>query len=321
MSAISYRTFRNSDPPRILRLWHQCELGRGAARPVSTEAFELINYAQPYFDPAGLIVAERDRELVGFVHAGFGFTADRNAIDPQIGVICVVMVRPDHRRQGIGRELVRRAEEYLRSRGARTIQAGESRYVDPFYYGLYGGSRPSGFLDSDPLAAPFFTALGYVPEQTIGVYQRDLTIKRDPTNMRLVGLRRSTELEIAEMPLQPTFWWYCHMGRIDTLRFRLVDKKSRVPLAAVTVMGLDHYLTTWNERAVGLVDIFVTEGHRGQGFGQTLLVETVRRLRQELITRAEIHVPDSHEYLTKAVLGAGFSRLETGTVYRLPSSE
>jgi len=315
---MTYRSFRNADPPRILRLWGQCELGRGAARPESTDAFEVVNYAQPYFDPRGLIVAERDRELVGLVHAGFGFTADRMTLDPTVGVICVVMVRPDCRRQGIGRELMRRAEEYLRERGARTIDAGQSRQCDPFYYGLYGGSRPSGFLDSDPLAAPFLKGLGYQSRAAAGVYQRDLSVKRDPTTMRLVNLRRTTDLVIAESPVNPTWWWYCHMGRTETLRFRLVAKKTQEPLAAVTVMGLDHYVSAWRERAVGLVDVFVAENHRGQGYGQTLLIETVRRMRQDQITRAEIHVPDQLEFLTRAVLAAGFTRIETGTVYRRP---
>lgn len=316
MSEISYRPFRNIDPPGILRLWNQSELGRGAARPTSTDLFETINYAQPYFDPAGLIVASDGRDAIGFVHAGFGFNEQRTAIDRTIGIICVVMVRPDQRRKGIGRELVRRAEEYLRSCGATSIFAGQSRGRDPFYYGLYGGSRPSGFLESDPLAAPFFRSLGYTPRATFGAYQRDLRTKRDPTNMRLVGLRRTTELVVSEGPTEhPTFWWYTHLGRIDSLRFCLVDKKTQATLAAVSVIGLDQYQSVWHERAMGLVDVYVSEDHRGQGYGQSLLVETVRRVRQDLITRADFHVPDSHTFLTRAAEGAGFTRVETGTVY------
>lgn len=315
MSDITYRTFRNADPPAILRLWNQCELGRGAARPQSTDLFETINYAQPYFDPSGLIVAERPGELIGFVHAGFGFNAERTAVDSAAGVICAVMVRPDFRRRGIGRELVRQAEEYLRGRAAVKLYAGEARQRDPFYYGLYGGSRPSGFLTGERLAAPFFRALGYEPRETVGVYQRDLTIKRDPTNMRLVSLRRTTELVVSEGPTDPTFWWYTHLGRIESLRFRLVDKKTQATMAAVSVIGLDQYQSVWNERAMGLVDVFVPEDHRGQGYGQALLVETVRRVRQDLITRADFHVPDSLAFLTRAAEAAGFTRIDTGTIY------
>ncbi len=311
-----FRSFRNYDPPRLLRLWHLCEPGRGAARPFSTDAFEVSTFAQPYFDPQGLIVAELHNELIGFVHAGFGFTSDQNALDYSCGVICVIMVRPDFRRQGIGRELLRLAEEYLTQHGARSICAGQFRHCDPFYFGLYGGARPSGFLDSDQLAAPFFTSLGYQPAETFGVHQRDLTIKRDPVSMRVMAIRRKTELVVADQPEQPTYWWYTHLGRLESLRFRLTEKKSGQPLAAITVIGLDHYIPTWNERAIGLVDMFVAEDVRGQGYGQALLVETVRHLRQELISRAEIHAPDSNQIVNKAIEAAGFERLETGTVYR-----
>jgi ribosomal protein S18 acetylase RimI-like enzyme len=316
VSEFTYRTFRNADPPQILRLWNQSGLGRGAARPDLTEAFETINYAQPYFDPAGLIVAEQNRQIVGCVHAGFGFTEDRSRLDPAAGVICVVLVRPDLRRKGIGRELMRRAEDYLLSGGAQSIQAGESRNRDPFYYGLYGGSRPSGFLDSDPLAAPFLKAVGYQPLGTVGVYQRDLNIKRDPISVRLQGLRRSTELVICDSPETPNYWWFTHLGRFESLRFQLMDRKSQQPLAAVSVIGLDQYASVWNERAIGLVDLFVAEDRRNHGYGQTLLVETVRRVRQDLIARVDMHVPDSRPDLTKAVQGAGFTRVETGTFYQ-----
>lgn len=316
MSDVSYRTFRNSDPPRILRLWHECQLGRGAALPHSTEAFELINYSQPYFEPQGLLLAESGGELIGLAHGGFAFTDDRSAIDPARGIVCAILVRPDSRGRGIGRELLTRCESWLRQRGATTLQAGESRGADPFYYGLYGGSRPSGFLHSDPLAAPFLQACGYTAHESIGVYQRDLSLRKDPVSIQIAAIRRSTELQHVEGPPHPTFWWFTHLGRSDTLRFRLVDRRSAEPVAAVTVVGLDHYVSKWNERAIGLVDLFVLESHRNQGYGQTLIVEVLKHLRQELITRADMHVSDTNPVLAKAVALAGFERVDTGTVYR-----
>ena len=152
---IEYRQFRNSDPPHILRLWHECGLGRGAALGISCNEFDEIIFAQPYFDPGGVIVACRDGELVGFIHAGFSVNEPQTWLAKDEGVIGAVMVHPHSRRQGIGRELVHQAENYLHRWGSQKIFAGSSNRRDPFYCGLYGGSQSAGFLESDRAAAPF----------------------------------------------------------------------------------------------------------------------------------------------------------------------
>ncbi|MBL8851077.1 MAG: GNAT family N-acetyltransferase [Planctomycetaceae bacterium] len=320
---IQYRTFRNPDPPRILELWNHCPLGRSGARPQSTDVFEVFNYSQLFFDPAGLILACDGPQIVGLCHAGFCCTDDESRLDYSRGVICLTLVHPDYNRQGIGRELVRRAEAYLAERGAVEIFAGPSPHRDPFYFGLYGGTRPSGFLESDPLAHSFFLGVGYIEHERHGVYQRNLAVARDPINLRIAAIRRQTELTIVDKPYHPTWWWYTHFGRwdsagIDLLRFRLVRKQDGEPLAGVTVIGLDQYIPVWQKRAIGLVDLFVVESLRGQGYGQTLLVEVLRRLRQELIDLAEVHAPDANQLATRVIQAAGFERVDTGAVYRKP---
>lgn len=323
---IEYRTFRNPDPPRILELWSACAHGRSVARPHSTDVFEVFNYAQLFFDPAGLILACDGPQVVGFCHAGFCCTEDESRLDYSQGVICLVLVHPGYHRRGVGRELVRRAEEYLTERGATEIFAGPSPHRDPFYFGLYGGTRPSGFLESDAIASEFFRSLGYVAHEQHGIYQRNLAATRDPINLRIANIRRQTELTIVDKPYQPTWWWYSHFGRwgsagIDLLRFRLTRKSDGEPLAGVTVVGLDQYISVWQKRAIGLVDLFVVESLRGQGYGQALLVEVLRRLRQELIDLAELHVPDSNPMAARVVEAAGFSRVDTGVVYKKPSPQ
>ncbi|MBX3443318.1 MAG: GNAT family N-acetyltransferase [Planctomyces sp.] len=318
---VSFRTFQNSDPPRILQLWNDSGLGRGAVRCRSTEPFEISNYAQPYFDPAGLLLAFDGPRLAGFAHGGFGTRADRQGESRSIGVVCAVVVHPEFRRRGIGRELVRRTEQHLRDRGSRQIVAGPHRYNDPFYFGLYGGSRPSGFLTSDPVAQPFFQSLGYEELERHGVFERDMTTGRDPTNVRVINIRRSTYVEVSEKPQRPSWWWFTRFGRLDTLRFRLKFKKTHEQVAGITAIGLDQYIPVWNERTIGLVDLEVPEQYRGQGYGLTLLIEMLKQLRQELVTRAEIHCPEANDAAMRAITGAGFERTDTGIVYRLGSNE
>lgn len=316
---IRFRTFRNTDPPKLLQLFKQSGPGRAFACPESTLALELSVFSLPYFDPAGLILAESDNQIVGFIHAGFGFRPTLDALDHTQGILCCVLVDREYHKQGIGKELVRRAEEYLISRGATSIQAGQSRGKDPFYFGIYGGARPSGFLESDQNAGPFFESLGYEPRLKIPVFQRDLTDRRDPMNFRLMALRRQTELVVTDQPENPSWWWFCRFGNIESMRFQLLDRKSGAPIANMTVIGLDHYIRAWNERAIGLVDIFVEEPFRRQGFGQTLIVEALRRLRTEMITRAEIHVPEDYPDAVGAAIASGFTQIDCGVVYQRSS--
>lgn len=315
---IRFRTFRNSDPSQLLELFRQARPGRAFAYPDSSHALEKSVFSLPYFDPAGLIIAELDGKIQGFIHAGFGFSDDQQSLDYRQGVLCCVLVHPDLQQKGVGKELVLRAEEYLHQNGATTIQGGQSRFKDPFYFGIYGGARPSGFMESDRSADPFFKALGYVPIQRIPVFQRDLTERKDPMNFRLMALRRQTELVVTDQPDHPTWWWFCHFGNIESMRFQLIDKKTRGMVAYVTVIGLDNYIQSWNERAIGLVDVWVDAAYRGQGFGQTLIVEAIRRLRTEMITRAEIHIPEDFQDAVGAILASGFTQVDTGIVYARP---
>lgn len=319
---ISYRPFRNADPPALVELWHACDLGRGAATGFSSDAFEFFNFSQRYFDRAGLIVAVDDEtgRLVGMTHAGFGPDGDEGAIDEGRGVLCVTLVRPEHRRSGVGRELVTRAEAYLRERGAASVLAGPAAPFDPFYVGMYGGSRPTGFLESDPAATPFFASLGYEPFERYAVMQRPLG-GRDPVNFRLATLRRKTELVVDSQPRRPSWWWMTRYGRMETLRFALRGKGGGPRYAAVTVVGLDLYMPRWQERVIGMLDLEVVPEHRRRGYGQMLIAEVCRRLREEMITVAEVHVSEGNAGGLGLFESVGFERVDVGVVFRKSLAE
>jgi ribosomal protein S18 acetylase RimI-like enzyme len=316
---VHFRRFRNTDPPEIRRLWRECGLGPGAAAGCDQDAFETCVFSQPFFDPDGLIVAEQDGRLIGYVHAGFGVRADGSQIDRNVGSVCAVMVMPDHRRQGIGRELVSRAESYLKSAGAADLRAGPAYPVDGFYFGLYGGSQPAGFLKSDPLADPFFRALGYQPFQRYAQYERRLSHSRDPIGLRLLAVRRSTRLAAAD-ERDHSWWWTTRAGRLDALELALVTKAGGELVGRVTVVGLDFYLPQSGERRMGLIDLSVPVNARRKGFGQALLVELCRRVKDELISVVQANVLVDDTASIGLLKAAGFDEVGQGTVYRHPAA-
>lgn len=313
---IEYRSFHNTDPPRIAAIWNAGQLGRGAASGLGTDAFETVVFSQSYFERDGLILALHDGEPAGFVHAGFGTVEDGSRLDYSRGVICAVVVLPGFRRQGIGSELLRRAEEWLVSRGVTSITAGPAADSDPFYMGIYGGTRLSGFLQSDVAAEPFLTAAGYQPATRTHILQRDLVSSRDPVSMRLVGIRRKTQLGVLHQPSRATWWWFARFGRLDTIEFILTPRNAEEPVASMTVLGLDYYLNCWGERVVGLTGLEVPDDHRRQGFAQALVLDACRRLKEETFTRAEAHCPESNPAFLTLLHSAGFAEVDTGIVYR-----
>src|SRR5262249_34017789 len=109
---IQYRTFRNPDPPAMVEIWNQSFINRGAFRLQNSALLEICVFSKPYFDPAGLMIAEDKGKLVGFAHAGFGPNAPETDIVTDFGIICAIAVLPSHRGQGIGTELLRRCEDY-----------------------------------------------------------------------------------------------------------------------------------------------------------------------------------------------------------------
>ena len=96
---MQYRTYHNSDPPRLHQLWHSCALGRNAAEGFSCDVFELFAISPPYFDRKGLIVAVDGERVVGYVHASYAVNGTESGLDKTQGIISALMVHPEYRRR------------------------------------------------------------------------------------------------------------------------------------------------------------------------------------------------------------------------------
>jgi GNAT superfamily N-acetyltransferase len=205
----SLRRFRNDDPPRLAEIWNEAFTGRGTYPLRSLSPLERCALSKPYFDPAGLIVAEDAGTPVGFVHAGFGPTDDETQIDTTRGVVCVIAVRSSHRRTGVGAELLRAAERYLAERGTKTVQAGARWPRCPFYFGLYGGSNMPGFLDSDAATGPFLISQGYRVGEATNVLQRRLDQTVAAADARFVTYRRRFDTRLMPNMSIGSWWQEC----------------------------------------------------------------------------------------------------------------
>jgi ribosomal protein S18 acetylase RimI-like enzyme len=137
---VSVRRCEVRDLPGVLALWEQARSAHASTPDHRDTVERLITDS-----PAALLVAERDGEIVGALIAAW---------DGWRGNMYRLTVRKDCRRQGIGLQLTRAGEEYLRSRGARRVTA-----LVAF---------------DDDAAGGFWDAAGYPPDQATGRRVRNL---------------------------------------------------------------------------------------------------------------------------------------------------
>ena len=317
---VRYRPFRNTDPPHLVEIWNESLQNRGAVRLRNSTPFERYILAKPFFDPAGLIVAEQDGSRLGFVHAGFGGNAEGTGLNREVGVTCLLAVRPNFRCQGIGTELLRRGEGYLRERGAKQLFAGEHFPNNPFYLGLYGGGDTSGFLTSDITAAPFFQKHGYREVQAFCVLQRVLDHTLKIVSPKFANHRHRFEVH-ACFPKHLQGWLReCQVGFVEPLEIFLEDREQNNVAARALVWEMEGYSSRWGRPAVGLMGFWVRPDLRRQGIGKFLLSHTLRQVQDQYFELAEVHIASDNLPALQFLQSLAFQQVDTSQVFLLPQS-
>ena len=142
---------------------------------------------------------------------------------------------------------------------------------------------------------------------------------RVPVHFRSTMIRRKWEQCLVDPPDPCSWWWMCRYGRLDAVYCVLIPKGGGKPVAGVTIVGLDAYARSWQEQAIGLVDLWVDEKHRRQGYGQALLLEVVKRLRKETVTKLTANIADDDVAAKKVFESVGFSKIDEGVVFKSTS--
>jgi ribosomal protein S18 acetylase RimI-like enzyme len=276
----------------------------------------MLVLAKPYFDPAGLIVAEENNLPVGFAHAGFGPSPGEATVSKSSGVTCVVGVLPTFRRRGIGTQLLNHCENYLKSSGSEWLYAGTVRPLAPFYLGLYGGSEASGILKSDETAEPFLLHNHYRICDTSLIFQRRLDSSVAINDGRFSNLRRRYEMRVVARSGRVTWWQECVLGPLEIVEFRLEDKLTCKTAALASLWDMETFAQRWQMPSVGIMHVEVQEELRRQGLAKFLLAQIFKHLQDQFFALAEMQVPANNTLLRDLCKSVGFEQIDEGHVYR-----
>lgn len=113
------RNYRGADEPALIRLWNASM----THDPIHASVLRTRVLLDSNFRPDGLLVAEEQGELVGFVLGLMRQTPlFLQGLEPERGWITAFGVHPDHRRQGIGTQLFAAAMADFAAAGRRQLE-------------------------------------------------------------------------------------------------------------------------------------------------------------------------------------------------------
>ena len=282
---IQYRSFLNTDPPLLVEIWRQQAPIRGQVESVTQLNLDNLILAKPYFESAGLILAVEDSDgksvPLGFVHAGFSPTADLSDVDTSVGIICQLKIVPGNDSQTIANELLKRACESLKSRGAQRVHVGSNFPYAPFYLGLYGGSQIPGVLVEDVEALKAIQDFGFVEDDRIVVLERRLAGFKTITDRKQISLRRQYQINAIADPLEKSWWESCTRGMTERDRFSVYNKKDQNVCGSVSFWDIQPLAHRWGGLARGMYDLIIPEENRGIGLATFLVGESLRHMMQQ----------------------------------------
>lgn len=316
-----FRPFRNDDPPVLVDLWNRGLPDAGVALPLSPHEFDALVMGRLHFEAAGLVVAERDGQVVGFVHAGFGPAEPAGPslrLDPALGTVALLVLEPELDDPELEHGLFVAAEAYLRRRGAAVFYAGGQAPLNPFYWGLYGGSEFSGVLATDQTFLRAAERAGYEPVSTTVLLEADLSRAevRDP---KAALLRRQTRLEVTEDALLARWWDALAIGLFRPTTFQLLDRATGEVLARATTWDMAGFERVDGRVRAGLVGLEVEPAHRRKGLGRFLVAEILRRARDQSAEVVAAQTAATNAPALALYDALGFAPIETATLFRLPA--
>jgi ribosomal protein S18 acetylase RimI-like enzyme len=315
---LSFRHFRNTDPPLITEIWRSRGRQPGIMHPISVDVFEQFVFAKLYFDYQGLILALDDGRPVGFAHAGFGPDSQLRWIGSETGVICMVAVRPGCGvpEQEIASGLLSHCEDYLRRRGVTDVVGGPAEPWAPFYWGLYGGVKPPGVLPSDTVTLDLLRSHGYQEQARTLILSRDLNSFRPIVDRQQMLYRRQMAVEIQADPVSRSRWEASTVGDFDLTRYSVGPRGNVGPLATALVRSMDCCSSTCLGPTVGLLHLEVDSASRRQGLASFLLGEAFRQLQRQGIGSIETQVHQDDATAQSLFRKLGFTEVGYGSVFR-----
>lgn len=322
VTLLQIRPFRNDDIPAITGLWNRGMPRFSVVVPVEPHELDAVLFSRVDFRKEDFLVAEGpENRLLGFVHVGHGPAepgGPSHRLDLEMGALAMLVVEPSQAQDELGQRLIEAAEARLRQVGTTVFYAGGMYPLNPFYWGLYGGSEFSGILETHDAFRQAVERAGYRTAAT--TEHLEYLLLGLPTSLpepRLIALRRQTRLEVREDIVLDRWWDALAIGTARPTRFRLLDRQGNELAHALTweMIGFDR--VDGLNRA-GLLDVRVPPEHRRKGHAKLLILEILRHLKDQQIEAVSVQTDAGNEPARRLYDRLGFKPSGRSYLYRRP---
>jgi mycothiol synthase len=274
---ITIRPYRGADEASLIALWNATL----TQDRINESVFRTKVLLDPNFTPAGLLLAESDGELRGFV-----LSLTRQAplflqgLEPETAWITAFGVHPDFRRQGIGQQLLDAALIRLTRLGRKRV------LISPY--------TPNYFIPGVDIAA-YADAVAFLQANGWAITSQPISMRTDVTSFQIpLGIleleaKHAREDQIVVRPVQSTdlpelmpfivqhFGWDWYRFAQEYL-LELFGAGSDEICFLVATWG-DHIIGYCQQRRERFGPFGVAEQVRNKGIGRLLLFRCLDAMR------------------------------------------
>ena len=205
----------------------------------------------------------------------------------ELGTIAMLVVEPELDDPDLVSGLIDAAQIYLRSRGAKVIYAGGLFPLNPFYWGLYGGSEGAGVLSGHQRFHERVLERA-MNRSARPCFSRPISGVPEPRDPRTAVIRRQTQIEFLDDAL-PTDWWQnVALGDFQLMSARLLLKADGTQVAQAQAWDMGWFGREDGLSRIGLINVDVPPEHRRKGYGRFLVSEIFRRARENLVASVAV---------------------------------
>lgn len=188
MTGVTIRPFRGQDEPALLQLWNRTM----AFDPIDEASFRTRVLLDLNFSPQGLVVAEQDARLVGFVLSiARQVPLFLQGLEPERAWITAFGVLPEARRQGIASRLFHAAHARLEGREV---------WISPYTPNYF---IPGVDTNAYPEALAFLQACGWQTVSQPISMRAELTGFQIPEDILALEQRLAQEQQVTVCPVSP----------------------------------------------------------------------------------------------------------------------